>query len=60
MRQAGKPVQRLIKELVDSAHEKPWLILLSSPSAPVTSAREFAWFRLAEACDIPAEHVITR
>lgn len=50
----------MIKELVDSSNTKPWLILLSKPSAPVTSAREFAWFRLAEACGIPAEHVITR
>lgn len=53
-------VQRLIKELVDSTAEKPWLILLNKPSAPVASAREFAWFRLAEACSIPAEHVITQ
>lgn len=53
-------VQRLIKELVDSSNGKPWLILLSKPSTPVASAREFAWFRLAEACGIPAEHVITQ
>lgn len=53
-------IQRTIKELADSGHAKPWLILLNKPSAPVTSAREFAWFRLAEACGIPAEHVITR
>lgn len=53
-------VQRLIKELVDSSNGKPWLILLSKPLAPVANAREFAWFRLAEACGIPAEHVITR
>ncbi|OQW38967.1 MAG: hypothetical protein A4S08_08495 [Proteobacteria bacterium SG_bin4] len=53
-------IQRMIKELVDSSHAKPWLILLNKPSATVTSAREFAWFRLAEACGIPAEHVITR
>ncbi|UJP03242.1 MAG: DUF2868 domain-containing protein [Nitrosomonas sp.] len=53
-------VQRLIKELVGGSNAKPWLILLSKPSAPVTSAREFAWFRLAEVCGIPAEHVITR
>ncbi len=53
-------VQRLIKELIDNTSEKPWLILLSKPSAPVTSAREIAWFRLAEACGIPAEHVITQ
>lgn len=53
-------VQRLIKELVDSTDKKPWLILLSKPSAPVSSTREFAWFRLAETCGIPAEHVITQ
>lgn len=53
-------VQRMIKELVDNSNTKPWLILLSKSSAPVASAREFAWFRLAEACGIPAEHVITR
>ena len=53
-------VQRLIKELVDSSSGKPWLILLSRSSMPVTSNREIAWFRLAEACGIPAEHVITQ
>lgn len=53
-------VQRLIKELVDSSDKKPWLILLSKPASPVSSAREFAWFRLAEVCGIPAEHVITQ
>lgn len=53
-------VQRMIKELVDSSNTKPWLILLSKSSASVASAREFAWFRLAKACGIPAEHVITR
>lgn len=53
-------VQRLIKELVGGGRAQPWLILLRKPSAPVASVREFAWFRLAEACGIPAEHVITR
>ncbi len=53
-------VQRLIKELVDGTKEKPWLILLSKPSTPVASTREFAWFRLAETCGIPAEQVITQ
>lgn len=52
-------VQRLIKELIDSTTGKSWLILLNKPATPVASAREFAWFRLAEACGIPAEHVIT-
>ena len=53
-------VQRLIKELVNSSNEKPWLILLRKSSAPVANGREIAWFRLAEACGIPAEHVITQ
>lgn len=53
-------VQRLIKELIDGSRAQPWLILLRKPSAPVANAREFAWFRLAEACGIPAEHVITQ
>ncbi|UJP04818.1 MAG: DUF2868 domain-containing protein [Nitrosomonas sp.] len=53
-------VQRLVKELADSSKTKPWLILLSKPSASVANAREFAWFRLAEVCGIPAEQVITR
>ncbi|WP_090721020.1 DUF2868 domain-containing protein [Nitrosomonas sp. Nm166] len=53
-------VQRLIKELVDSSNGKPWLILLSKSSMPVANNREIAWFRLAEACGIPAEHVITQ
>ena len=53
-------VQRLIKDLVGNSRVKPWLILLNKPSIAVTSAREFSWFRLAESCGIPAEHVITR
>lgn len=54
-------VQRLIKELADHTSSKLWLILLSKPSAsPVANNREVAWFRLAEACGIPAEHVVTR
>ncbi len=53
-------VQRLIKDLVDNGRAKPWLILLNKPSTAVTSSREFSWFRLAESCGIPAEHVITR
>ncbi len=54
-------VQRIVKELIASTKEKPWLVLLAKQSAePVSKNREFAWFRLAEACGIPAEHVITQ
>jgi hypothetical protein len=54
-------VQRTVKELVANTSEKPWLILLQKQSTtPVTNTRKLAWFRLAQACGIPAEHVITR
>ena len=52
-------VQRMIHELVASTSQPVWLILLrKDPNAPVTESRKLAWFRLAEACTIPAEHVI--
>ena len=35
-------------------------LLNKNPAVSVTSSRELAWFRLAQACDIPAEHVITQ
>lgn len=54
-------VQRTIRELIENTAKEPWLVLLYKPSAaPVTDTRKIAWFRLAEACGIPAEHVITQ
>jgi hypothetical protein len=54
-------VQRMVKELIASTHKEPWLILLHKPSSPpVANARKLAWFRLAEASNISAEHVITQ
>lgn len=54
-------VQRMVKELVETSTGKPRLILLHKQSAtPVDNARKLAWFRLAEACGIAAEHVITQ
>ena len=54
-------VQRMVKELVEISTGKPRLILLHKQSAtPVDNARKLAWFRLAEACGISAEHVITQ
>lgn len=53
-------VQRMIRELVTAAAGPAWLLLLNNESAePVAESRKLAWFRLAQACDIPAEHVIT-
>ncbi|MDP1558234.1 MAG: DUF2868 domain-containing protein [Nitrosomonas sp.] len=54
-------VQRIIKELIENTNGVPWLMLLYKQSAtPVENARKLAWFRLAEACGISAEHVITQ
>ncbi len=54
-------VQRIVKDLLASTKCKPWLILLNKqPAVSITDSRELAWFRLAEACDIPAEQVISR
>ncbi len=54
-------VQRMVKELVETSTGKPRLILLHKQSATsVDNARKLAWFRLAEACGISAEHVITQ
>ncbi len=54
-------VQRLVKELVTHSAQKPWMILLQQDaSAMVANTRELAWFRLAEACGIPADHVVSR
>ncbi|MGG7054560.1 DUF2868 domain-containing protein [Nitrosomonas sp. ANs5] len=55
-------VQRMIAELVAAAAGGPvWLMLLRSrTSISVTESRKLAWFRLAQACSIPAENVITQ
>ncbi len=54
-------VQSMIKELVSAtAGPATWLLLLNSESAEsVTESRKLAWFRLAQSCNISAEHVIT-
>ena len=54
-------VQRMIGELTASTTQPCWLILLQQKSArAIPDSRELAWFRLAETCNIPAEHVITQ
>ena len=53
-------VQRMISELGTLASGQIWLILLQSNSAiPVAESRKQAWYRLAQACAIPAEHVLS-
>ncbi len=53
-------VQRIIKKLIALTSGQIWLVLLQNNAAiPITESRKQAWFRLAQACAIPAEHVIS-
>ncbi len=53
-------VQRMINELSALTSGQIWLMLLqSSPAIPVAESRKQAWYRLAQACSIPAEHVLS-
>jgi hypothetical protein len=52
-------VQRTIASLV-SGGEQRWLVLLQNhEDEPVTEKRLAAWYRLADTCDVPADHVIS-
>ncbi|MXS85825.1 DUF2868 domain-containing protein [Nitrosomonas sp. HPC101] len=53
-------VQRIIKKLAALVSGEIWLILLQNNAAiPITESRKQAWFRLAQASAIPAEHVLS-
>ena len=54
-------VQRMVGELTALVSGQVWLMLLHSNNiaTPVAESRKLAWFRLAQACAIPAEHVVT-
>ncbi|RKZ70023.1 MAG: hypothetical protein DRQ44_01915, partial [Gammaproteobacteria bacterium] len=57
-RPPDRGVQRTIASLVSSS-EQPWLVLLQSDQHESTTTRLEAWYRLAEACRVPADHVIS-
>ena len=58
-RSPDRGVQRTIASLMSSSAQR-WLVLLKEhEDEPVSSSRLAAWYRLAEACDVPADHVIT-
>lgn len=53
-------VQRMIGELTALVSGQVWLILLQShPAIPVAESRKQAWYRLAQASGIPAEHILS-
>jgi len=52
-------VQRTIASLMSNSAQR-WLVLLQKPEhEPVSDTRLAAWYRLAEACKVPADHVIS-
>lgn len=58
-RSPDRGVQRTIASLMTSSSQR-WLVLLKQrENETVSSARLAAWYRLADACNVPADHVIT-
>lgn len=58
-RSPDRGVQRTIASLMSSSKQR-WLVLLQQHEAdPVSSKRLAAWYRLAEACNVPADHLIS-
>ena len=59
VRAPDRGVQRTIASLM-SAGEQRWLVLLKKhEDKAITNTRLAAWYRLADACDVPADHVIS-
>ncbi len=58
-RPPDRGMQRTISRLM-SASEQCWLVLLQSQlEHTITENRLSAWYRLAESCEVPADHVIS-
>ena len=58
-RPPDRGVQRVITSLMSSSEQR-WLVLLQShQDETVSSTRLAAWYRLAEASEVPADHVIS-
>lgn len=58
-RPPDRGVQRTIASLL-STGAQPWLVLLRNhEDAAISNTRLGAWYRLAEACHVPADHVVS-
>jgi hypothetical protein len=58
-RSPDRGIQRAIASLVSNCKQR-WLVLLHLPDETEASSKRLAaWYRLAEACDIPADQVIS-
>ena len=59
VRSPDRGVQRTIASLMSNSGQR-WLVLLQpNQDVSISSKRLAAWYRLAEACDVPADHLIT-
>lgn len=57
-RPPDRGVQRTIANLF-SFSAQPWLVLIHDEHSTISTVRLGAWYRLAEACEVPADHVIS-
>jgi hypothetical protein len=58
-RSPDRGVQRTIASLMSNCSQR-WLVMLQPPDEEEASSKHLAaWYRLAEACEIPPDHVIS-
>ena len=58
-RAPDRGIQRSISSLMSNSAQR-WLVLLTEhPDESITSTRLAAWYRLADTCKVPADHIIT-
>lgn len=58
-RPTDRGVQRVISDLMSNCEQR-WLVLLQNPKhEPASDKRLAAWYRLAKACEVPVDHVIS-
>ncbi len=58
-RAPDRGIQRTITSLMSSSSQR-WLVLVKQhEDEPVSSSRLAAWYRMADTCNVPADHVIT-
>ena len=57
IRTPDRGIRRAITEVLSVSTQR-WLVLLSHKGETVSNSRLTAWYRLAEGCGIPADHVV--
>ena len=58
-RTPDRGIQRTIASLMSSSSQR-WLVLVKKhEDEPVSRSRLAAWYRMADTCNVPADHVIT-